>query len=679
MNLINITINNKKISVEPGYTIIQACEIAGVEIPRFCYHDRLKIAGNCRMCLVEVEGGPPKPVASCAMPIADGMIVHTDTENVRKAREGVMEFLLINHPLDCPICDQGGECDLQDQAMLYGKGISRFDEYKRAVPPKNFGPLIKTEMNRCIHCTRCVRFLSDIAGSPEIGTIGRGEDMEISTYIEKSISSEMSGNIIDLCPVGALTSKPYAFTARPWELQKVETIDILDAVGSNIRVDVRGKSVMRVLPRLNDDINEEWISDKTRFAYDGLRVQRLDRPYLKKDGKLRECTWSEALNKIAEEINFAKKTDIVAIAGDLVDVESAFLLKQLMNKIGVKNLECRQDGAFFDVSNRSLYTFNTTISGIENSDLCLLIGTNPRIEAPIINSRIRKRFLLGNYNIFNLGPNIEYTFETKYLGDSVDILTDILNEKHPFVSELKKSSKPMMVIGQDIFKREDAKYILSILSKIAEKFDFIQDDWNGFNVLHRYSGRVGALDIGFTSNVEINEILKNKKVVYLLGADECTEKIPDDAFVIYQGHHGDMGANRADVILPGAAYTEKDAIYVNTEGRAQVAYRAVFPPGNAKEDWLIIKDLSEKLNVDLEINNLDDIRNILEKIGLQFQNIGEIVRNKWQSFQYEGNRKFTEDKFKIENFNFYMTDPITRSSRIMAKCTEEFYVKSDNN
>lgn len=671
--LISVTVNGREVFIERGYTIIQACETAGVEIPRFCYHERLEIAGNCRMCLVEVKG-MPKPVPSCAIQLADGMVIYTDTANVRKAREGVMEFLLINHPLDCPICDQGGECDLQDQAMLYGRGFSRFDEYKRAVPPKNFGPLIKTEMNRCIHCTRCVRFLSDVAGSPEIGTIGRGEDMEISTYIEKSISSEMSGNIIDLCPVGALTSKPYAFTARSWELQKVETIDILDAVGSNIRADVRGMSVMRILPRLNDEINEEWISDKTRFSYDGLRLQRLDRPYLRDEatGKLRECTWNEAFNMITEKINLAKNDNIAVIAGDLIDVESAFLLKQLMNKIGVKNLECSQDGAFFS-DNRCLYTFNTAIAGIDESDLCLLIGTNPRIEAPIINARIRKRFLAGNYQVFNIGPEIDYTFDAKHLGDNAEILVEILNGN----AELKKSSRPMMIIGQDIFKREDAKYILSLLTEIAEKFNFIQDDWNGFNILHRYAGRVGALDVGFRSHLGIKEVLKNKKIVYLLGADECIGDIPNDAFVVYQGHHGDAGANRADVILPGAAYTEKDAIYINTEGRAQYAYQAIFPPGKAKDDWIIIKELAQKLGVDLEINNIEDIRKSL--IGEQFQNVGEVIKNKWKGFKYSGERKFTEDKIKVENLNFYMTDPITRSSKIMAKCTEEFYAKPSNN
>lgn len=723
MTNVNITINNKKLSLESGYTIIQACEIANIEIPRFCYHERLAIAGNCRMCLVEVEGSPPKPVASCAMPIAEGMVIHTDSEKVRKAREGVLEFLLINHPLDCPICDQAGECDLQDQALLYGRGVSRFHQYKRVIPDKNLGPLIATAMNRCIHCTRCIRFLSDIAGSDELGAIGRGEDMEISTYIEKSINSELSGNIIDLCPVGALLSKPFSFTARPWELRHVETIDVLDAVGSAIHVDYKDRSVMRILPRLNDEINEEWISDKTRFAYDGLRLQRLDRPYIRKGGILKKCSWGEAFAFIAEKINRSNKEKISAIVGDLVDVESILMLRNLMQELGAgNNLECRQYGEYFDVNSiknkiRATYLFNSSIAGIEESDFCLLIGSNPRIEAPIINARLRKRYLQGNkgvnkgssegFIIAEINPAASGTAKTRHifktidLGNNLAILQDILeileteltdealgersetnmatnaanNIVKTIAQKMQRAQKPMMIIGQDVLIREDASYVISLLQEIAEKFGFIKEEenWNGFNILHKHAGRVGALDLGFVSAQGAEYLCKNSEIIYLLGADEIVEKIPKEAFVIYQGHHGDKGANRADVILPGAAYTEKDATYVNTEGRAQHAFRAVFPPGEAIEDWHIIVKLGQYLNIDLKANNIEEVRELLAKEGPQFQSINHLIENKWKKTNFNGKREFSSPNsfLQAKPFNFYMTDPISRASKIMALCSKE--------
>ncbi|AHX11029.1 NADH dehydrogenase (quinone), G subunit [Neorickettsia helminthoeca str. Oregon] len=679
--MISVTINGKKLSVEPGYSVIQVCQMAGVEIPRFCYHERLKIAGNCRMCLVEIEGGPPKPIASCAMPVADGMVVHTDTPKIREAREGVMEFLLANHPLDCPICDQGGECDLQDQAMLYGKGVSRFPYQKRAVSRKDFGPLIATEMNRCILCSRCVRFLSDVAGVDELGMTGRGGDAEISTYIKKAISSEISGNIIDLCPVGALTSKPYAFTARSWELNKIDSVDVLDAVGSNIRVDVRGQSVMRILPRLNEEINEEWLSDKARFSYDGLRVQRLDRCYIRVNGKLEECTWDRALSEIVKRIDIVSREEIAAIAGNLIDVESAFLLKRMMDKLGVSKLECRQDGATYPVSDRSLYTFNSTISGIEKSDLCFLVGANLRVDAPLINARLRKRWLAGDYKVIGLGcGDVKHTFDVHDLGDSVSTLVDIKEGKHEdFLSLVGKSMNPMMIIGPDMLARPDASYVLFLLRSIAEQFSFIRDDCNNFSVLQRHSGTVGALDIGFHHQGGLSSVLcGDTKVVYLLGADECVDSIPEDAFVIYQGHHGDRGAGRADAILPGCSYVEKDAIYVNTEGRAQLAFRAIFPPGEAKDDREIIADLAQRLGVPFSKAGLPEIREKLRKLGPQFGHIGSAVKNSVTPYRFSGDSVFSSDKITLRRISFYMTDPISRASSTMAKCREEFDAFANN-
>ncbi|WP_341823513.1 NADH-quinone oxidoreductase subunit NuoG [Wolbachia endosymbiont (group A) of Agelastica alni] len=678
--VVKVTINSKECEVEHGLTIIQACEVVGIEIPRFCYHERLAIAGNCRMCLVEVEGGPPKPVASCAMPVAEGMVIHTDTPKVKKAREGVLEFLLINHPLDCPICDQGGECDLQDITMAYGKGTSRLDEHKRAVPKKHFGPLIETAMNRCIHCTRCVRFLSDVAGTNELGGIGRGENVEISTYIKRHISSELSGNIIDLCPVGALTSKPYSFTARPWELSHCETIDVLDAVGSSIRVDYRGLEVMRILPRLSEEVNEEWISDKTRFAYDGLKVQRLDRPYVKKDGKLAPVDWNEALTVAAKKLKNTKSNKIAAIAGDLADCESMLLLKEVMQKLGSGNIDCRQDGAKLIPNNRGSYVFNTTIEGIENADLCLLINTNPRIEAPIINVRLRKRYLQGNFPVASVGPNIEYLYHVEKLGDNPDILSEIANGNHKFCKLLSAAQSPMLIIGQDALVRDDSESILILAGKIAEEFNMVRDDWNGFNMLHKAAARVGGLDVGFVpekGGKDTNQILEHTEggeieVIYLLGADEIDTSKLENTFVIYQGHHGDKGAHVADVILPGATYTEKYATYVNTEGRVQRTNLAVFPPGEAKEDWLIIKNLSQYLDLSLPYDSLFDVRKKLDTIGPQFRNADQVVKNTWVPIS-SGKISLSNTPFTLKECNFYMTDSISRASKIMADCTKAFY------
>ena len=680
--MVKLVIDSLEIEVEEGMTVLQACEIAGIQIPRFCYHERLAIAGNCRMCLVEIVGGPPKPAASCAMPVAEGMIVKTNTDKIQKAREGVLEFLLINHPLDCPICDQGGECDLQDQTMLYGRGKSRYEERKRAVKKKNFGPLIENTMTRCIHCTRCVRFLSDVAGSYELGTIGRGENMEIDTYISKCITSELSGNIIDLCPVGALTSKPYAFKARSWELRHCETIDVLDAVCSNIRVDTRGLEIMRVLPRLNEDINEEWISDKARFSYDGLKLQRLDKPYIRKNGRLLPATWEEAFNMIAKKISSTSGNKIAAIAGDLADCESMLLLKELMHELGSPNIECRQDGSIIPTNSRALYVFNTGISNIESADLCLLINTNIRLEAPIINARLRKRYLQGGFKVASLGLCNNFNYKVENLGNNCLVLDDILHERVPSFSELLKYAKnPMLIIGQDALIGENGNSIFTLAAKIAEKFGMLRNDWNGFNVLHKVAARVGALDVGFVPNSNTN-IISNIingvssgeiEVLYLLGADEVEISPSESSFIIYQGHHGDRGAQIADVILPGAAYTEKNATYVNTEGRVQRTNIAVFPPGIAKEDWLIIKELSRYLKINMQYDSLDCIRDKLSRLGEQFreENIGNLVPNKWTSID-ESISLEKDSVFINKDFNFYMTNPISRASIIMADCVKAF-------
>ncbi len=669
-----LTINHKPIEVPAGITVLQACELAGVEIPRFCYHDRLKIAGNCRMCLVEVKGGPPKPAASCAFPVAEGMVVLTDSPMVKKAREGVMEFLLINHPLDCPICDQGGECDLQDQAMTYGRGGNRFHENKRAVQDKPMGPLIKTHMTRCIHCTRCIRFTEEIAGMPELGVIGRGEHMEVTAYLDHAVTSELSGNVIDLCPVGALTSKPYAFKARSWELEKTETIDVLDAVGSNIRVDSRGREVMRVLPRLNEEINEEWISDKTRFAYDGLKAQRLDRPYVKINGKLQPATWEQAYSAIAKRLTGVKGEQIAAIAGDMADIESMLVLKELMRNLGSNNVDCRQDGAKLEAEGRASYLFNTTIAGIEHADACLIIGANPRFEAPLVNARLRKRWLKGGFPVAAIGMENDLTYKVNNIGHSPVMIDVITQGKHEFGKALKTAQRPMVILGYSALTRSDGAAILHRVRELCDRLGVVKEGWNGFNVLHKAASRVGGMDIGFLPG-EKGISGADIEVAYLLGADELDMKAFKNTFVIYQGHHGDRGAHVADVILPGAAYTEKDGTYVNLEGRAQRAYRAVFPPGEAKEDWKIITELSNALGHALPYVSLPDVRKRMEKVAPHLARVDEIVPAAWSEFGHKG--RIADEPFHDTIANFYMTDPISRASGTMARCAEELLKKRE--
>jgi NADH-quinone oxidoreductase subunit G len=672
-----LTIDGIEVEVEPGTSVLQACEQIGIEVPRFCFHERLSVPANCRMCLVEMEKAP-KPVASCAMPCGEGMVIKTNTELVHKARKGVMEFLLINHPLDCPICDQGGECDLQDQAMGYGFDRSRFQENKRAVKDKYLGPLIKTIMTRCIHCTRCIRFADEIAGVPELGATGRGEHMEIGTYIEQAISSELSGNLIDVCPVGALTSKPYAFTTRPWELRKTETIDVMDAVGSNIRVDTRGPEVMRVIPRLNEDVNEEWLADKSRFSYDGLKRQRLDRPYVRKDGKLQAATWAEAFAAIAAKVKGVPGDRIAALAGDLVDAESMVALKDLVEGLGSKNLDCRQDGAVFDTSARAGYLFNTTIAGIEKADAILLIGTNPRWEATLINARIRKCYLMGGLKVGVIGQQLDMTYPTTYLGAGPQTLQDVVDGKHAFSDVLKDAKRPMLILGTGALRRADGPAIHALARQLAESFNLIQDDWNGFNVLHTAAARVGGLEMGFlpgqggkgTADILTAASAGQIDVVYLLAADEIDTAKLGNAFVIYQGHHGDRGAHRADVILPGAAYTEKNGLYVNTEGRVQMARMAAFPLGEAREDWKIIRALGEQLGVKLPYDSLAQVRKRLAETSPVFRSIEALVAAEWGQFGRAGTIESAPFEPVIENY--YMTDPISRASATMAKCTETF-------
>ncbi|QEX17130.1 NADH-quinone oxidoreductase [Hypericibacter terrae] len=672
-----LTIDGQLIEVPAGLTVLQACEIAGAEIPRFCYHERLSVAGNCRMCLVEMEKSP-KPIASCAMPVAEGMVIKTDTPLVQKARNGVMEFLLINHPLDCPICDQGGECDLQDQAMAFGYDRSRYREPKRGVTDKDFGPLIKTAMTRCIQCTRCIRFSTEIAGVQMMGAAGRGEHMEVITYVGEAINSELSGNLIDICPVGALLSKPYAFSARPWELVKTESIDVLDAVGSAIRIDSRGREVMRVLPRLNEAVNEEWIADKTRFACDGLKRQRLDRPYLRQGGKLVPVSWTEAFDAIAKRLDGVPGARIAAIAGDLSDLESMYALKGLMGALGSANIDCRQDGAAIDPSTRAGYLFNSGIAGIEQSDLCLLIGTNPRWEAPLINARLRKRHVMGNFKIASIGPATNLTYPVETLGAGPDTLAAIVEGRHPFAERLKAAKKPMLILGQGALTRADGPAILALARQLAENASMVREDWNGFNMLHTAAARVGALDIGFvpgSGGRDVKEIMEGAAsgaidVVYLLGADEIDMNRLGKAFVIYQGHHGDAGAHRADVILPGAAYPEKNATYVNTEGRVQQARLATFAPGDACEDWTILRALSDRLGRKLPFDSLDQLRQQLFK---QFPDLAALDGKPtaaWGPFGKAGS--VDNAPFRLPIDNFYMTDPISRASATMAACSAAF-------
>ncbi|MGC6536348.1 MAG: NADH-quinone oxidoreductase subunit NuoG [Candidatus Puniceispirillaceae bacterium] len=669
-----LTVNGIEVEVEAGATILQACEEAGYEIPRFCYHERLSIAGNCRMCLVDMERAP-KPVASCAMPAADGMVIDTRSDRVKKAREGVMEFLLVNHPLDCPICDQGGECDLQDQAMGYGDDSSRYVENKRAVDEKHMGPLIKTVMTRCIHCTRCVRFATEVAGVPELGAIGRGENMEITTYLEKTLASELSANVIDLCPVGALTSRPYAFVARPWELNKVESIDVMDAQGANIRIDSRGGQVMRVMPRLNEAVNEEWISDKTRYAIDGLRRQRLDRPYLRgKDGRLHPASWDDAFAAIAAQAKKAKAAGTAAIVGDQMDAEAIFALKSLMDKIGSPHMDCRQDGAKLNPKARASYLFNSTIEGADETDAILIIGSNPRIEAPVMNARIRRNHLMNKVAIAHIGGEADLTYPVKYLGDDCAVLDDIAAGTHPFAKVMAKAKKPMIILGMGALRRKDGAAILGRARQIADNTKMVTADWNGFNVLHVAASRVGAMDIGFVpgkNGLDTAGILKEAeagslKMVWLLGADEIDTDALQKPFVVYQGHHGDKGASVADVVLPGAAYTEKNGTYVNFEGRVQRGSRAIFPPGEAKDDWSIIRAASAVMNKTLPFDSIEALREQMIAAVPHLGNLDEIAPAKWVKFGTSA--KLSADAMTAGMAQFYMTCPISRASETMAEC-----------
>ena len=668
-----IKIDGVELEVPAGITVLQACELAGVEIPRFCYHERLSIAGNCRMCLVEVKPGPPKPQASCALPVADKQEIFTQTPTVKKARNGVMEFLLINHPLDCPICDQGGECDLQDQAMGYGFDRSRYHENKRAVPDKELGPLVKTSMNRCIHCTRCIRFATEVAGVEELGATGRGESMEVTTYVEHALSTELSGNLVDLCPVGALTSKPYAFEARSWELSKTESIDVMDGLGANIRIDTRGAQVMRVLPRLNDDVNEEWISDKTRHALDGLRHQRLDRPYVRRGGKLVEATWDQAFAAIEAKLTGLDGTKVAAIIGDQCDAESMVALKDLVKALGSPNIDCRQDGARLD-GPRGSYIFNPGVRGIDSADAILLIGTNPRWESPVLNARLRKRYLSGQCTIVSVGPAVDHTYPVERLGAGPATLRELVDGKLGFSEKLKAAKHPLIIVGMGALAREDGAAILALTRDLAEKLNAVRADWNGFAVLHTTAARVGGLDLGLVpgdGGRDVEGILagcekREIELVYLLAADEIDTKRLGKAFVVYQGHHGDAGAHRADVVLPGAAYTEKPGTYVNTEGRVQLGQRAGYPPGDAREDWAILRALSERLGKTLPYDTLDQVRARLVAVNRTFAAIDQQAAGTWGVFGKAG--ALTDQPFVSPIVNFYMTCPISRASKTMAEC-----------
>lgn len=681
---VEVTIDGRKVMIEAGLSIIQAAELAGVQIPRYCFHDKLAIAGNCRMCLVDVER-MPKLIALCGVPVQNGMVVHTDSERIKKAREGVTEMLLQNHPLDCPVCDQGGECDLQEQSQRYGLDRGRFHEVagKRAVENKAIGPLVKTLMNRCIHCTRCVRFMNDIAGAPEFGTAGRGNDMQIGTYIERNINSELLGNIIDLCPVGALTSKPYAFRARPWELKRTETIDVMDALGSNVRVDTRGIEVMRVLPRLNDDINEEWISDKLRFACDGLKTQRLTQPLIKNGDRFEIATWDEALSTVAAAFNRIKPqgNQIKAIAGGLADAEAMVALKDLVNKLGSENTTA-DVAVYGNADIRSNYTFGSTIDGIEDADQILLVGTNPRFEAAVLNARIRKVWLRLDLEVHHVGQEFESTFDKGHFGTLAADLKKALDGE--VGKKLAGAKKPLIIIGSGVANSEDADAVYKYVGDFANaNANFTAPEWNGVNVLQRDAARVGALDVGFHV-VDPAVANTEAKFVYLLGADEFKpEDIPKDAFVIYQGHHGDVGALYADVVLPGSAYTEKNATYVNTEGRTQLTRAATNGPGASREDWKIVRAVSEYLGATLPYDDLIAVRNRLGEIAPHLVRY-DVIEPTSVDIAKTGFAQLALKEVSVAGKpltnpidNFYFTDVISRSSPTMAKCVASFGAKID--
>jgi NADH-quinone oxidoreductase subunit G len=649
-----LLVDGIEVEVPAGATVLQACEAAGAEIPRFCYHERLSIAGNCRMCLVEMEKSP-KPVASCAMPAADGQIVYTTTPKVKKAREGVMEFLLINHPLDCPICDQGGECDLQDQSLAYGKGFTRYHENKRAVTEKHMGPLIKTIMTRCIHCTRCVRFAQEVAGVEEIGAIGRGENMQITSYLEKAVTSEVSGNIIDLCPVGALTSKPYAFQARSWELKKTDGIDVMDALGSNIVIGSRGPAVLRITPRINDDVNEEWLSDKGRFANDGLAERRLDKPYVRRDGKLQPASWVEAFAAIRQGLDGVKGAEIAGIVGDLCAVEDMAAFKDLFGTLGSTRIESRQDGAQFDTSARENYLFNSGLAGIESADVVLLIGTDPRREAPLLNVRLRKKAARKQSKVFGIGPALDLTYPVEWLGDDAGL---VANLPASVADALAKAERPAIIIGMGALRLPG---MFEAARALASKFAVVREGWNGWNVLHTAAARVGALDLGLVTDGGVAGILGDKdlKALFLLAADEIDTAPLKDVFTVYVGSHGDHGVRFADVILPGAAYTEKRGTYVNMEGHAQRSLRAVFPPGEGREDWTIFRALSAVLGKPLPYDDIAGLRARIAGAELSLTAASAGVAQK------------VSGPIPLATGNYYLTNPIARASETMAACVAE--------
>ncbi len=671
--MVKVVVDGAELDVAPGSTVLQACEQAGKEIPRFCYHERLSIAGNCRMCLVEVEKAP-KPIASCSYPIAEGMVVKTDTAMVRQARRGVMEFLLINHPLDCPICDQGGECDLQDQSFAYGMDHSRYAENKRAVKDKYLGPLVKTVMTRCIQCTRCIRFATEIAGVSELGATARGENMEIGTYVEKALTSELSGNLIDICPVGALTSKPYAFVARPWELQKTDSVDVLDALGTPIRIDARGPEVLRILPRVDDDLNEEWLADKGRFSFDGLKRRRLDKPWVRRDGKPAPATWNEAFSAIAAKMRDANGARLGAIAGDLCDAESMLALKDLMASVGSSNLDCRQDGAALDASRRDFYLFNSGVAAIERADALLIVGSNPRHESPVLNARIRKRSIAGRFPIGVIGPHADLTYDATFLGDS----SGLLDGRHDFFGALRDAARPMVIVGQGALARPDGAAVLAACWALAKEVGALLPDWHGFNVLHTAAARVGALDLGFLpgpGGIGLPGMMGGGvDVLWLLGADEFdTSRIGAETFVVYQGHHGDRGAARADVILPGAAYTEKNGTYVNTEGRVQRGFRAMVAPGEAREDWRILRAFSDVLGKPLPYDSLEALRARLETANPVFARQGLPLFGATQLEGPAGDAGAVGDMPLAHAIgDYYLTNAISRASLTMQECSRTY-------
>jgi NADH-quinone oxidoreductase subunit G len=667
-----ININGKEVEFEKGMTVLQACELADVEIPKFCYHEKLSIAGNCRMCLVELEKSP-KPIASCAMPATEGMNIKTNTAFVEKARKGVMEFLLANHPLDCPVCDQGGECDLQDQSLFYGMDKSRFSEDKRNVKEKYMGPLIKTQMTRCIHCTRCVRFASEVAGVPEIGAIGRGENMEITTYLEKSMDSELSANVIDLCPVGALTSKPYAFEARPWELKKTESIDVMDAIGSNIRIDTYGWEVKRILPRLNNDINEEWISDKTRYACDGLLKQRLDVPYVKKDNKLIKSNWDDALETIAKKIKELKPDQLAGHVGDMTSLENTLAFKKFFEQLRCSNLECRERKFYINKEDKINYTFNSSINGIEESDLILLIGCNPRLEATMVNARIRKAYNLNKIKIYSIGDPGDLTYEYTIVGNNTKDVANLTNDESKLSKDMKLSKKPIVIIGESALEMKSGQFIFEEIKEYLKKNNFIREEWNALNVLIQNASTVGSLDLKLINSTKENNFQffdklenNNYKFLYLLGSDNLNIN-KNDEFIVYQGSHGDRGAEIADVILPSAAYTEQNGLYINLEGRVQECRKASYPPGAAKEDWkifnLILKNLEKK---DLYKDQLS-IKNDVIKIIPNFSDIDLLPKKKFNQIN-KPNTYFYEETIKINKIDYYFTNSIARASKTMAEC-----------